>query len=165
MSKTIEYGKTIKLDKKDKNILRVLQYEGRNSIATISKKTGIPRDSVMYRINRMKKLKVIRFFHVVLNPSFLGYEIYSYVNFTLHNLNAEKEKRFLSYLKLHPNVTYIAKTTGKQDFVINLAARNLNELNEIITRIRMKFSDIIRDYETSSIIQEHKYDYMVDLIK
>jgi hypothetical protein len=33
-----------------------------------------------------------------------------------------------------------------------------------MTQIRMKFSKIIKDYETASIIEEHKYDNMVGLV-
>lgn len=161
----IKYGEKVKLDLKDKKILQVLDKNARVTVAEISKKTNIPRDSVLYRINRMKKNNVIRFFHTVLNPSILGCEIYSFVNFILHNLTPKKENEFLAYLKTNPDVVYVAKTTGKWDFVINIAAKNLKEFDEILSKIRMNFSDIIKEYETSSIIQEHKYDYMVDLIK
>ena len=163
-SNLISYENSVKLDKKDKKILQALDKDARLSIADISRKTGIQRDSVLYRINKMKKQKVIRFFHTVLNPNVLDYPIYTFVNFVLHNLTQENEKSFLGYLKAHHNVVYVAKTTGKWDFTINIAAKNLNHFDEVITQIRMKFSKIVKDYETASIIQEYKYDYMVDLI-
>lgn len=158
-------GESAKLDAKDKKILQVLDKNARATIAEISKKTGIQRDSVLYRINRMKKNNVIRFFHTVLNPSLMGYEIYSFVDFVLFNLTPEREARFLAFLKTHPSIVYVAKTTGKWDFTTNIVAFNLKEFDEIMLQIRMKFSDIIKEYETSPIIQEYKYDYMVDLIK
>ena len=154
----------IKIDKKDKKILNILDRDARASIAEISRKTGIQRDSVLYRIKRMKSNGIIKFFHTCLSTDALGFPIYTFVNFTLHNLDESLEKAFLGYLKVHPNVVYIAKTTGKWDFTINIAARTLKHFDEVITEIRMKFSSIIKDYETASIIQEHKYDYMVDLI-
>lgn len=154
----------VKLDKKDKEILEAINSNARISIAEISNKTGIQRDSVLYRINKMKKNKVIRFFHTVLDPVVLGYPIYSFVNFVLYNMTKENERLFLSYLKGHPNVVYVAKTTGKWDFTINIAAKDLKHFDEIISGARMKFSKIIKEYETASIIEEHKYDYMVDLI-
>ena len=165
MDHLIEYGENAKLDAKDKKILEVIAVNARLSIADISRKTNIQRDSVLYRINKMQKQKAIRFFHTVLNPSVLGCEIYSFVNFVLCNLSDEKEKAFLAFLKTHPNIIYVAKTTGKWDFTINIAAKNLKHFDEIMTQIRMKFSGIIKDYDTASIIQEHKYDYMVDLVK
>ena len=160
----IDYGEKAKLDAKDKKILTVLDKNERLSIADISEKTGIQRDSVLYRINRLKKLKAIRFFHTVINPSILGYEIYSFVSFNLHNLTPQKEKELTGYFKSHPNIVYVAKTTGKWDFMINIAAKNLKQFDEVVHSIRMKFSDIIKEYDTSAIIQEYKYDHMVDLI-
>ncbi len=161
---TIEYGERVKLDSKDRKILEILDKDARASIANISRKTGIQRDSVLYRINRLKKLKVIRLFHTVLNPSILGCQIYSFVNLTLYNLNQDRETLLLNFLKAHPNIVYVAKTTGRWDFTINVAAKDLKHFDEIVTQIRLKFSDIIKEYESSSIIQEYKYDYMVGLV-
>ena len=154
----------VKLDEKDKKILTIINENARLSIADISRKTGIQRDSVLYRIKKMKKQKVIRFFHTVLDPTVLGHPIYTFVNFVLYNLTEEKERSFLGYLKAYPNVVYVAKTTGKWDFTINIAAKNLKHFDEVMKEIRMKFSKIIKEYETASIIEEYKYDYMVDLI-
>lgn len=155
----------VKIDNKDKKILKVMDKDARLSIAEISRKTGIPRDSVLYRLKKMQNSEVIRFFHTALSPAALGYPIYTFVNFTLQNLTNPLEQSFLSYLKTHPNIVYVAKTTGKWDFTINIAAKSLIHFDEIMTEIRMKFSGIIKEYETASIIQEHKYDYMVDLLE
>ena len=121
----ITYGKTVKLDKKDKKILTLLNTDARLSIAQISRKTGIQRDSVLYRIKKMQKQKVIRYFHTLLNPAVLGYPIYSFVNLTLNNLTEDKEKDLISYLKAHHNVVYLAKTTGKWDVTLCISAKNL----------------------------------------
>ena len=61
-------------------------------------------------------------------------------------------------------MVYVAKTTGKWDVVIAIAARDLKQFDEIMTGIRMKFSKIIKEYGSSSIIQEYKYDNMTGLI-
>ena len=77
----------MKLDKKDKKILELLNDNARLTIAGISRKTGIQRDSVLYRINKLKDSGVIRFFHSVLDPTVLGFPVYTFVNFSLYNLN------------------------------------------------------------------------------
>jgi Lrp/AsnC family leucine-responsive transcriptional regulator len=154
----------VTLDNKDKKILEIINNDARLSVAEISRKTGIQRDSVLYRINKMKKQNVIRFFHTVIDPTVLNHPVYSFVNFVLYNLTEEKEKSFQRYLKSNPNVVYVAKTTGKWDVVIAIAARDLKQFDEIMTGIRMKFSKIIKEYDSSSIIQEYKYDNMTGLI-
>ncbi len=154
----------IKLDLKDKKILKILDKNARASVAEIERKTGIQRDSVVYRIKRMKKFGIIKFFHTVLDPVALGFPVYAFVNFVLQNMSETCEKSFINFLKSHSNVVYVAKTTGKWDFTINIVAKDLKHFDEILTEIRRKFSKIIKDYEVSSIIEEIKYDHMVDLV-
>ncbi len=161
----LESGKKEKLDKKDKAILEALQKNARASISTISRKTGIPRDSVNYRIKRMEKLKVIRFHHTLINPAKIGYPLYTGVQLKLYNFDDETEKDFVNYLMANPNVVYVSKTSGKWDFMIAICSRDFKQFDDIMRSIRVKFSNIIKDYETSSVIQEYKYDFMYDLIK
>ena len=160
----IGYGERVKLDGKDKAILECLERNARLSVAMIARKTGIQRDSVLYRMKRLIALKVIRSFHTVLNPPILGYPVYVFVNLELHNLSTEAEKGLLAFLTAHRNIVYCAKTTGKWDLTLVIAARDLKNFDEIIHEIRMKFPKILKDYESASIIQEYKYDAMAGLI-
>ena len=91
----------IKLDGKDKKILRELQENCRQTIAEIAKKTKLPRDVVVYRIKKLEQSKVIRQHHSSLDPQKLGYPLYVYVLFSLYNIKPELEKRFVNYLKNH----------------------------------------------------------------
>ena len=154
----------MKLDKKDKKILEILNKDGRAPVSTISRKTGIPRDSVNYRLQRLIKSGIIKFFHTVIDPIKLGYPIFTYVNIILQNFDEENEKRFYSYLNGHPNIIYVAKTTGKWDCTIAVSAKSLEHFDEIMRGIRKEFSPMIKDFDTASIIDECKYDYMVGLI-
>lgn len=153
-----------KLDGKDKKILEVINSNARASVSEIARKTDIPRDSVHYRLQRLIRTKVIKFFHTVLDPIKFGCPIFTYVNFVFHNFDDQKEKEFFSFLKNLPNVIYIAKTTGKWDCTIAIAAKSLEHFDSILREIRKKYSPIIKEFETASIIKEFKYDYMVDLI-
>ena len=42
------------LDNKDKKILNALNENARLSIANLSRETGIKRDSILYRLNKLK---------------------------------------------------------------------------------------------------------------
>lgn len=160
----MEFGEKEKLDAKDKKILEQLQKNARQLISEIAKKTGLPRDVVQYRIKKLEENKVIRAYHAFLNPSKLGYPLYVYVGFSLYNITLEDEEKFLAFLKNHKNVIYLAKNSGKWDFSIGVCAKDYKEFDEIIKEIRRKFSKIIKEFETMPVIQEYKYDYMVDLI-
>lgn len=154
----------LKLDEKDKKILTILNKNARKSIADISRATGIQRDSVLYRIKRMEENNLILHYHAVLDPIILENPIYSFVTFELNYSSEQEKNKFISYLKSLKNISYIAKTSGKWDLIINVVAKNLKEFDQILVDIRMKFSSTIKDYNTSSIIEEIKYDDMVELI-
>ncbi len=160
----LEFGAKVKLDAKDKKIIELLQKNARMTISQVSRSTGIPRDSVKYRIRRLEKEKVIRFYHAFLNPSKIGYPMYTYVTFMLSNMTEDREKKFILFLVTHPNIIYVSKNSGKWDITIGVCSKNFKEFDDIIRNIRLKFSDIIKDYESSSVIQEYKYDWMADLI-
>lgn len=154
----------IKLDSKDKKIIKELQENCRQSIAEISKKTQLPRDVVIYRIKKLEENKVIRQHHTSLNHDKLGYPLYVYVLFSLYNIKPEEENKFINYLKNHKQIIYVAKNSGKYDFTIGVCAKDYKEYDNILREIRHKFTDAIKDIESLPTIEEYKYDWMVDLI-
>lgn len=160
----LEKGERVKLDPKDKKIIEQLQNNCRQTIAEIAKSTKLPRDVVVYRIKRLEQNKVIRAHHTLLNPAKLGYPLYSYVFFSCYNLSPEDEKKFINYLKSHNQIIYVAKNSGEFDFTIGVCAKNYIDFDEVIREVRQKFINTIKDIKITPVIQEYKYDYMVDLI-
>ena len=155
---------SIKLDSKDKKILELLSQDARMSISEISKKSKIQRDSVAYRINKLEKLNVIKFYTTILNPLALGFPIYSYVHIKLHNLDESLEKQFVAFLVANPQVTYVVKISGEWDYDITIAAKDLGNFDDVLKEIRYKFSKIIQNYSSDLILQEYKFDYLIDLL-
>lgn len=155
----------LSLDEKDKSILEVLDKDGRAQVSAIARKTGLPRDTVHYRLQRMLKSGHIKFFHPVLDPAKLGYPIYTFVNFELHNFDEGRERAFYLHLSEHPQIGYVAQVAGKWDCTIAIASKSVEDFDSIMRSIRKKFSDLIRDFDTASIIKEWKHDKLTSLIE
>lgn len=151
-------------DAKDKKILEVLQAEARLPVSKIAKKLGLPADSVKYRIKRLEKERVIRFYHAVLNPARLGHPMFTYTFFSLFAMNESTEKRFIYFLVEHPKITWVSKNSGKWNFIIGTCTRDFKEYDEILNQIRSRFDRYIKEFETSSTIEEYKWDMMYQLI-
>lgn len=156
-------SKTIKLDDKDKEILRLLNTDCRMSLTDISRKTRIPIDTVKYRIERMEKEKIFHY-AIVMDPLKIGYPIYDALYLNLVNFTKEQEKKLEGYTKKNKNIIYSAKTMGKYDYIIGFVAMNTRELNDLIGQFKTEFQNIIKEFDTLSIIEEYKYDYIIDLI-
>ena len=78
----------------------------------------------------------------------------------------DKTKTIYQHKEKRIDAQYYLKIDKEAEIRLMLREAKIfvSEFDEIILSIRMKFSDIIKEYETSSIIQEYKYDYMVDLL-
>jgi Lrp/AsnC family transcriptional regulator, leucine-responsive regulatory protein len=154
----------IKLDLTDKKILDALYLNARAPIAELSNKTGIQRDVIKYRIDKMVNNNVIRYFTPILNPARFGFPIWTWVNIVFQNFDSDEQKKFHDHLMRHDNIVYISRVTGRYNFLIGVGARDLEHFDDIMSKIMSKFSHLIKEYDTSSIIQESKYDYMVGLV-
>ena len=161
----VQFGSKVSLDEKDKKILEVLQKDARLPVSKIAKKVQMPADSVKYRIKRLEKLRVIRFYHAVLNYPLLGHPMYSYTLVSLLAMGEDIEKKFINYLISEPKVTWISKTSSKWDFIIGTCTKDFKELDQLLQKLRLNFVKYIKDYETISTIDEYKFDFMYDIIE
>jgi len=152
----IIYGKPKDLDEKDKKLLILLERNARTPISKLSKDIGLSRDAIKYRINRLLENRILLKFTTTVNPPNLGFSNISTVLISLWNLNPEKEDSFIGHIKNNPYITYFARVGGRWDYTIEITAKNPGHYDEILTDIRRKFSDIIKDYESIPLLKEYK---------
>ena len=86
----------------------------------------------------------------------LGYQYFK-IHFNLHNLTEEKEKRFRSYLRHFPNVTYDNEVLGGDDIEIEIQIKTIQDLRNFLDKIKKQFADILRNYKYMLFYKEHKY--------
>jgi Lrp/AsnC family transcriptional regulator, leucine-responsive regulatory protein len=154
----------MKFDRKDRAVLDQLQQNARMPMTLIARKTRLPLDVVKYRIKRLEREGVIKQYLAYIDHAKIGKPLLAYVAFTQYNLNPEMEIKFRQHLVAHPQITYVAKYSGKWDYTIAICAKDYRELDEVIHEIRTRFSDIIKDYEVTPVIEEYKLFRFADLI-
>jgi Lrp/AsnC family transcriptional regulator, leucine-responsive regulatory protein len=154
----------MELDNKDKAILEQLEKDARMQIKNISKKTGIPADTINYRIKKMLNNGIIKGFSPVCDTTKLGKPIYSWVNLTLQKYDSKFDDAFISYLRSLPEIVYVAKVTGAYHYLFTVATASIKEFDIVFKKILEKFSDAIKSYNTSLMIEEIQYDTFHRLI-
>jgi DNA-binding Lrp family transcriptional regulator len=142
-------------DAKDKKIMAALAQDARMSIADISRKVGLKRDSVSYRIARMQESNTIRF-SCIADYGNMGFSAQSLLILTLENFNLEKENQLKQYLEQSKEVVEYTLLSGKNDFIIKIISDNQDGLNVFIRDLRGKFSSIIKEMEINNIVSERK---------
>ena len=150
---------TEKADNVDMRLLRVLSNDARLPMLEIAKKVGLTPNAVKYRMKRLIKNNVILGFRAKIDTKMLGYEHYKVFLF-LENTTKKLMVKLNTFLRFHPNVVYITKAIGTSDLEFEAMLHNRNELHELMKGLRVKFSDILRDYETMLLFEEVMIGYL-----
>ncbi len=134
-------------DKTDLEILYFLSKNARTSALDIGKKLNCTGNTIKNRIKRLIKEKVIIGYRAKLNYSLLGYDYYK-VLLHLENLTKKKLNQIITTLNMNPNVIYITKSFGDAELEFEVLFKTKNELYKLMKKMKQKYVDIIRDYET-----------------
>ena len=145
------------MDKKDAEILMVLQENGRESLTNIAKKVNLSIDSVN---NRIKALQTKGIFQpgIFIDPRAIGFHLIVDVKIKLQNITLEEKEQFISHLSHHPRIITLLSITGRFDFLCSIIAKDANELERVSTEIRNKYRKAITDWETTLILKTHKLE-------
>ncbi len=155
------YGKpteTYKLDEIDKKILKELSNNAGINIIDLSEKLGLTRDTVNYRMKKLTKEKVIMQYRCYPNLNKIGINLYKLILRT-KNLSEENEKQLKDYVEAHKKATQLLKLIGSWDIEIEFETVGEDELYSILTEIRKKFSNIIRDFDILRITENYKLNF------
>ncbi|MDE2440129.1 MAG: Lrp/AsnC family transcriptional regulator [Betaproteobacteria bacterium] len=129
------------MDTLDRQLIGLLRQNARTSVATLAHKLKVSRGTVTNRIAKLENEGVIVGYTVQLRPDSQPNEIRAWMSIVV----AGNEMRsVIASLLGEPGVAALHDTNGHWDLLAELRAENLNELSEILERIRL-----IRSIQTS----------------
>jgi len=132
----------VKLDKKDKRILTMLDENARYSNSQIARKVGLSKPAIEYRLNRIEKNSLLFEFYTVIDFTKLGYSQYK-IYFKFQNTSLEDEKKIIEYWKKADNSIWVAQIRGNWDLAISVLAKTNLEFGKILNQFMNKFSRFI----------------------
>jgi len=145
-------------DETDKKILREISKNARINIVDLAEKIKLSRDIINYRMKKLINEKIIVQHRSYLNLHLLGFHHYKII-FRTKNFNEKSEKELKSYISKHKKATQFLKLIGSWDLEIEFETENEDELYKILTDIRKKFSNIIRDFDILRITETYKLNF------
>lgn len=145
----------MKLDETDKNILRLLQEDGRMSYSEIARRIGIPESTVRLRVKKLIEEGVIRKFAALINPFKAGYNI---VAFIAVDIEPNKIKKAVEELSKLPEVDVLGIATGAHDVLMQVTVKDLQELESFLIE-KLRKIEGIKSTETSILTSVKKWGY------
>lgn len=140
----------LKLDLKDKKIFSLLALNSRMPLTQLSKKVGLSRDAVNYRIKNYEKKGIIQGYRTMIDVGQMGYKA-NHLFITLNNPSKEIEQEILNKLIRYPFIRAIIKFSGNYDFEIAFITKDIDDLDEVLTKIITACSGSLQDYELLTI--------------
>ncbi len=136
-------NKEFKLDIKNQKILRELRFNGRSSFSSIAKEIGLSKETTIYRINQLKKDKIIMEYVPEIDPYILGYTIFRIV-IKLKSMDKQFEKELEEYF-LYSNmpVVWMGYLYGEWDFALGVMVKDSREFHEYMEKFNEKFGEHI----------------------
>lgn len=151
------------LDVKDWKILELLCKNARLSHNQIAKQVGLSKNSVTYRIDRLKAKEVITGFFTIINHELLGLNFYEILLKT--NLGKE-EWQLIEFLKNHPDILVVDKLSGEWNLILEFGCRNIKALYDFINDLKDKFSKTLQYYEVHCVLENYKVEQLpIELVK
>ncbi len=144
--------KPVKIDEKDRKILSILSKEGRMPLSRIGKLVRLSRDSVAYRINRLKNNGVLLKVYPMIDFSRLGYSHF-YVFLLIDNFGAETEQVIMGILKDNPHVRSVIGYTDRWDMELVILAKDVRDFDDIIRNILLKIPNTILEKDRLAVIR------------
>jgi DNA-binding Lrp family transcriptional regulator len=150
------------LDARDRAILGYLESDSRMPVSAIAKRVKLSKDGVAYRIRRMESDGIIQGFYTVLNISKLGLVAHK-VTIKLQNIDPEKEREIVEYLKEAGIAGWIVSCDGRWDLMFITWTRSTYEFDRFFTRFLEKYGLFVQDKELNIMTESHscKRKYLV----
>jgi len=144
-------------DNVDKKILYRLHKNSRSPVSLIAKDTGLTREVVNYRINKMEQEEVIKGYPAKINQS-LFCEGTAMVLFKIIRSDEKRFKEILKFIQNHNSVNWMAELSGNADIVCTYVYKNTEDLANTTSDILGFIGSNLKEHRLSLYITEYKFD-------
>ncbi len=121
-----------KLDEKDLLILRELELDSSRSLRELAEALGMPRTTVQDRINRLRRMGVIKGFTVKLDKTKLGKSILAFVLVSFMPGSDISQKALAHEIAMLDNVEEVHLITGEWDILLKVRGSSIKEIGDLV---------------------------------
>ena len=152
-----------KLDVKDYLLLDILSEGSRKSPAKIAKELNMHKNSVLYRIKRLKRMKILQKFSLI--PGFAAMDKDTFYVFFRLRVSEEEKKQVYSYLKTHPLALEVLRLSGNWNIMMELVCDDIHHFNEELAGITKYLGSRLSDYKTILLYMPYKVEASINFEK
>jgi len=120
-------------DQIDRQILALLQDEGRMTNVELADRVGLTAPPCLRRVRALEEAGAIRGYHAELDPGTLGYPITVFAMVSLRSQAEHDLAAFEQHVAQIPEIRECHMLNGEIDFILKIVATDLKSFQEILT--------------------------------
>jgi Lrp/AsnC family transcriptional regulator len=132
------------MDKKDLQILRVLQSNADLSMAEVADRCAMSKTAVWRRVRDLEQKGVIRGRVTLLNAEVMGFGLTVFALVRTNQHSDEWFTKFASAVASIPEILDFHRTSGNIDYLLRIVARDMRHYDEVYRRLirEVDFADV-----------------------
>ncbi len=134
----------MKLDVKDKQILTLLQAEGRLSNADLAERVGLSASACHRRVKALENEGVISEYVALLDEAAFGRTSSVFVQVTLNNQRTENLGQFEAAVADCPEIMECYLTTGDADYLLRVLVRDAADYEHVHHQVLTRLPGVTR---------------------
>lgn len=143
------------LDRIDRQILSLLQDDGRMTNVELAERVGLTAPPCLRRVRALEESGTIGGYHAALNPAQLGYTITVFALVSLRSQAESDLAAFEAHVAGIPEVRECHMLNGEIDFILKIVATDLKAFQDILTT-RLTTAHNVSSVKTSLTIRTSK---------
>lgn len=124
--------KVKKIDRIDRNILTILQREGRISYTELADRVGLSTTPCMERVKRLERDGFITGYHARVDPRMLNYNLLVFVEIALSYQSPDAFDRFSRAVSTLPYILECHLVSGDADYLLKARLHDMSQYRELL---------------------------------
>ena len=149
---------TAKISKIDRNILRILQKDGRISYTDLAREVGLSVTPCIERVKRLEKNGYIEGYSATLNPQLLEAGLVVFVQIRLNHTSQENFEEFRESVMSLQNVQSCFLVSGNYDYLLKARVADMSAYRELLGNSILKLPAV--QESTSYVVMEELKETM-----
>ena len=146
------------ISKIDRNILRILQKDGRISYTDLAREVGLSVTPCIERVKRLEKNGYIEGYTATLNPQLLEAGLVVFVQIRLNHTSQENFEEFRDSVMSLQNVQSCFLVSGNYDYLLKARVADMSAYRELLGNSILKLPAV--QESTSYVVMEELKETM-----
>lgn len=147
-------ARPVVLDTVDKQVIAILQADGRTPYSGIAAEVGVSEGTIRHRVQRLTDAGLLQIVGIA-DPLRLGFGTMAMIGV---KVKPGSVHRVCEALVALPETSYVAVASGRYDVFAEVVCRDMAALTALITE-RLHAIEGVADMETSILFELHKLAY------